>query len=123
MSQSSTIDRVLSVNGVEGRAVRNVPNTLTVLATHFPRFPVLPGVMILDSVVELATCVAGRGWQLDRAERLTFRHFVRPGDQMEIVVRILERSPEVVAVSGNVSVAGRSVMTARRIELTRAVEP
>jgi 3-hydroxyacyl-[acyl-carrier-protein] dehydratase len=107
----STLDRLLEISPDEARAVRNVPNTLAVL-------PVLPGVLILESLVELATRVAGPGWRLSRAERLRFRHFVRPGDQMELTVRLRDRSRHSVSLSGEVSVDGRVVMTARTIELT-----
>ena len=117
MSRPTTLDRVLSVSPDEGRAVRNVPNTLPVFETHFPRFPVLPGVLVLETLAELATRVAGRGFVLRRAERLRFRRYVRPGDQMELAVRVLERAPDTVVLSGEVTVGGRVVMTARRIEL------
>ncbi len=36
------------------RRIRNVPNTLAIFDSHFPRFPVLPGVLILGSLGELA---------------------------------------------------------------------
>jgi 3-hydroxyacyl-[acyl-carrier-protein] dehydratase len=117
MTQPSTLDRVLVVTADEGLAVRNVPNTLAVFATHFPRFPVLPGVMLLESLVELASHVAGPGRRLVRAERLRFRHFVRPGDQVELAVKVTDRSPEAVTLSGQVSVGRRVVMTAHRLEL------
>ena len=118
MSRTRTLDRVLAIAADEGRAVRNVPNTLAVLETHFPRFPVLPGVLILESLVELCSHVVGPGWGLSRAERLRFRHYVRPGDQMELAVRVHERSTSAISFSGEVTVDGRVVMTARRLELT-----
>lgn len=118
MPRASTLDRVVGIAAEEGRALRNVPNTLAVLDSHFPRFPVLPGVLILESLVELASRVAGPGWGLGRAEQLRFRHYVRPGDQMELAVRVRERAAGTVSLSGEVSVDGRVVMTARRIELT-----
>jgi 3-hydroxyacyl-[acyl-carrier-protein] dehydratase len=118
MPRPSTLDRVVCVSADEGRALRNVPSTLPVLDTHFPRFPVLPGVMILETLAELAASVAGAGFALAGAQRLRFRRYVRPGDQMELTVRVLERSDAAVAVSGEVRVAGRVVMTAQRLEMT-----
>lgn len=118
MPRTSSLDRVLSIAADEGRALRNVPNTLAVLETHFPRFPVLPGVLILESLVELASRVAGPGWRLSGAEQLRFRRYVRPGDQMELAVRVRERTEAAVSLSGEVAVDGQIVMTARRIDLT-----
>lgn len=119
MARPSTLDRLIAVDADAATAIRNVPNTLAVLDTHFPRFPVLPGVMILETLAELASRVTGPGWRLARAERLRFRHYVRPGDQMELSVRVLDRSDATVAFSGEVRVSGRVVMTARRLELAR----
>ena len=119
MAPPSTLDRLLSLDAGGAHAIRNVPNTLAVLDTHFPRFPVLPGVMILETLTELASRVTGPGWRLACAERLRFRHYVRPGDQMALSVKVLDRSAEAVAFAGEVRVSGRVVMTARRIELAR----
>jgi 3-hydroxyacyl-[acyl-carrier-protein] dehydratase len=118
MPPADTLDRVLSITAEEGRALRNVPNTLAVLETHFPRFPVLPGVLILESLVELASRVAGPRRRLSRAEQLRFRRYVRPGDQMELAVRVRGRSEDTVSLSGQATVDGQIVMTARRIDLT-----
>ena len=51
----SPIDRLetYSENG-GGTAVRNIPGTLAVFNTHFPRFPVVPGVLILRDLVKVA---------------------------------------------------------------------
>ncbi len=39
----NSLDRLLQIEiGVRGTAVRNVPATLPILDSHFPRFPVLP---------------------------------------------------------------------------------
>ncbi len=47
----STLDRIVSVEpGTGAVALRNVPNTLSIFDSHFPRFHVLPGVLILGSL-------------------------------------------------------------------------
>ena len=38
--------------------VRHVPNTLDVFDTHFPRFPVLPGVLIIDDLTDTTRIVS-----------------------------------------------------------------
>src|ERR1700733_755496 len=89
----TTLDRIVSVEpGKSATAIRNVPNTLAIFDTHFPRFPVLPGVLILGSMGELgaellASEQPGR-WRLASAERVAFRHFVGPGDQLELTVEL-----------------------------------
>ena len=121
MSRWTGLDRVLSLEGDSGRAVRNVPHTLSILDTHFPRRPVLPGVLILGSLGELATLLlherTGRAWRLAAAEQVRFRHFIQPGDQMELSVELKELADDGAVLSGTVKVDGRTMTTARRLRL------
>ncbi len=81
-------DRVLRVEpGVRGVAMRNIPGTLPFFATHFPRQPILPGVLLLESMAALAAATAGRpNARLQSVRAVRFRHFIGPGDQVTITV-------------------------------------
>jgi 3-hydroxyacyl-[acyl-carrier-protein] dehydratase len=120
--RADTLDRILGVEpGVGAKALRNVPNTLQVLDTHFPRFPVLPGVLILDSLAELSALAAGEGaWRLAAVERVRFRHYVRPGDQMELSVEVTARDAGQLTLSAHVRVDGRVVASVRELRLRAA---
>ena len=79
--------------GDDAEAIRNVPNTLAIFDSHFPRFPVLPGVLILGSLGRSRRAAAapdGQAWRLAGAERVGFRHFVQPGDQLVFTVTLKE---------------------------------
>lgn len=69
------------VPGDRAVAVRNIPNTLTFFDTHFPRHPILPGVLLLESMAALAKAAAGgeRAWRLESVRAVRFKHFVGPG--------------------------------------------
>jgi 3-hydroxyacyl-[acyl-carrier-protein] dehydratase len=112
---------VLTVDpGRAATAVRNIPGTLTIFDSHFPRFPVLPGVLLLDSMAQLAALALGFStgqWRLTRAEAVRFRHFVRPGDQTELAVRVLDTTTTTGDCDARVTVDGRLVATARRLRL------
>jgi 3-hydroxyacyl-[acyl-carrier-protein] dehydratase len=103
--------------------MRNVPNTLAIFETHFPRFPVLPGVLILGTLGELAAHLleqeSGGAWRLKGAERVAFRRFVQPGDQLELSVELIDRSAEEATLSGQVTVDGTLVTRARRLHAVR----
>lgn len=121
-SRWTAVDRVLEVEpGVRARAIRNVPNTLAIFDSHFPRFPVLPGVLILGSLgvlaAELLEADGGTRWRLAGANQVGFRHFVGPGDQMELTVELKERSDEAAVLSGDVKVEGKLVTRARRLRM------
>jgi 3-hydroxyacyl-[acyl-carrier-protein] dehydratase len=119
VSRWTTLDRVVSVEPDAATAIRNVPNTLAIFDSHFPRFPVMPGVLILGSLGALAATLlekeTGRAWRLAGAERVGFRHFVQPGDQMELSVALKERSDSEAILSGEVKVDGKVVTRARKL--------
>lgn len=121
----TTLDRVVSVEpGKSAVALRNVPNTLSIFDSHFPRFQVLPGVLILGSLgtlaAELLEQETGRRWKLAGADRVGFRHFVQPGDQMELTVQLKDRSDDEAVLSGEVKVDGKVVTRARRLRAVPA---
>jgi 3-hydroxyacyl-[acyl-carrier-protein] dehydratase len=122
MSRWTTLDRVLEIDPGKGaRGVRNVPNTLSILDSHFPRFPVMPGVLILGSLAELASRLlhqrTGQRWRMARAEQVRFRHFVQPGDQMVLSVDLKEFSPTSAVFTASVKVEDRLVSTARKMHM------
>jgi 3-hydroxyacyl-[acyl-carrier-protein] dehydratase len=120
MSRWTTLDRIVSVEpGTGAVALRNVPNTLSIFDSHFPRFPVLPGVLILGSLGALGSLLLESetegSWQLVGADKVGFRHFVQPGDQLRLSVKIKERTEEGAVGSGEVEVDGKVVTRARRL--------
>ena len=122
MSRWSTLDLIVSVEpGESATAIRNVPNTLAIFDTHFPRFPVLPGVLMLGSLgalaAELLQADTDERWRLAGADRVAFRHFVQPGDQLELTVKLSKRSDSEAVLSGEVSVDGRVVVRARKLRM------
>jgi 3-hydroxyacyl-[acyl-carrier-protein] dehydratase len=121
-SRWTTVDRVISADGDTATGVRNVPNTLAIFDSHFPRFPVLPGVLILGSIGTLAAHLleqqTGRKWRLAGAGNVGFRHFVQPGDQLQITVQLKERGDDEAVLSGEASVDGKLVTRARQLRMT-----
>ena len=109
---------VVMENGRRAPALCNVPNTLEVFNTHFPRFPVLPGVLILESVSQLASSLlaeTGRSWHLQKACQVRFRRFVQPGCQMEIEVEMVHLEDTTALLCGVVKVDQRVMTTVRQL--------
>lgn len=108
--------------GKSARAIRNVPATLDVFDSHFERFPVLPGVLVLGSLAELAGMLmketTGSEWRLRTATRVRFKSFVRPGDQLELSVSINLREEARAELQGTVKVGDQVVVTATRLALS-----
>ncbi|PXX55548.1 3-hydroxyacyl-[acyl-carrier-protein] dehydratase [Nocardia tenerifensis] len=118
------IDQIVALEpGVRAITMRNVPATLSVFDSHFPRFPVLPGVLVLDSMVATAALVVAtpaQPWRLSSIGVVRFRHFIQPGDQVDIRAELLDGQTEFRV---DASVADRVVATCRSLTLARlAVE-
>ena len=115
-------DRLVSIEpGASATAIRNVPNTLAIFDSHFPRFHVLPGVLILGTMGTLAAHLlaedTGHSWRLAGANQVGFRHFVQPGDQLELTVELKERGEEEAVLSAEARVEGRVVTRARKLRM------
>lgn len=111
------LDRIVSLEpGVGATALRNVPNTLAVFETHFPRKPVVPGVLIMGSLERLAQKLLAEqtgtdDWALGAAKRVRFRTFVEPGDVMELQLDVKDVGDDEATFKATVSVDGQPVTT------------
>ena len=86
-------------------------------ADHFPGFPVVPGVLLLESMAQLAGKLIGftvkrqRGdWPFPiftMANHVKFRRFVRPGTIVQLHVELTNLSPESAAVKVQAKVDGK----------------
>jgi 3-hydroxyacyl-[acyl-carrier-protein] dehydratase len=124
-SRWTGLDGVVSVDSGKGaEGFRNVPNTLAIFDSHFPRFHVLPGVLILGSMGTLAAHLleeeTGKKWRLAGAGQVGYRHFVQPGDRMDISVTLKEQDDDGAVLSGEVKVEGKLVTRARQLRMEPA---
>ena len=111
------IDKVVSLEpGKKVKAVKNVSLAEEYLADHFPTFPVLPGVLLLEGLIESASWLVRESENfahsmilLEQARNVKYKSFLAPGMQIEYEV-------EAKAVEENVSrFAGFGVADGRRI--------
>ncbi len=116
----SWIDRIIET-GEPGRlkAVKNVTNTDDCFRDHFPLKPVLPGVAVWEAQSSLARELvrrelARRGIDgacpvLCRADKVKFRRFIEPGDQLLVEASLKSFSPGRCEVAANVTAGGKNV--------------
>lgn len=119
-------DRILEVNpGIRAEALLNVTGTLPFFDTHFPRRPILPGVLLTESLIALAVLAAEDPLlRLRVAEGMRFRRFVTPGDQVRLTVEKLgaENDPAESVWRAAATVDGRLVAAIKNLRLVRAGE-
>ena len=88
------LDRVCElVAGQKISAVKSVSLSEEYLADHFPGFAVLPGVLMLEALVQTAAMLVRVTNQfaqsmvvLEEARNIKYRSFVKPGDSVELIL-------------------------------------
>jgi len=104
------IDRVLEQEPARLVAVKNVTSAEEYLADHFPTFPVLPGVMMLETLVQAGRLMAGE--QADgplvvtEVRNLRYGNMVRPGQTLKVEVTLRGKDERGWDVNGVGTVSG-----------------
>ena len=88
------VDRVLESSPGRIVTLKNVSLAEEYLADHFPTFPVLPGVFMLEAMVQAARRLletrdpdsTAAPWVLGRVRAVKYGRFVRPGETMRIEI-------------------------------------
>jgi 3-hydroxyacyl-[acyl-carrier-protein] dehydratase len=114
------VDRVLEITEDSIVAIKNVTFNEPFFTGHFPGFPVMPGVMIIEAMAQaggiLVTKVAphtrGKLMFLATVEEAKFRKPVMPGDQLRIEVKLARLKTTVAKMQGVVTVDGQVVAEA-----------
>jgi 3-hydroxyacyl-[acyl-carrier-protein] dehydratase len=88
------IDRVLERTDTHVTAIKVVSAAEEYLQDHFPTFPVLPGVFMLEAMVQTGrelALPAGNRLVLGQVRALKYGSFVRPGDTLTCEIKLLNR--------------------------------
>ncbi len=118
------LDRINSFEpGVQLSAEKSVTLSEEYLSDHFPEFPVLPGVFMLEAatqagawLVRLTDDFTHSIVTLSEARAIKFADFVTPGNKLQINVEQTKADDRHTSlrfeglVGGNVSVSGRLVL-------------
>lgn len=92
------IDRVLDRDETTLSAVKNVSAAEEYLGDHFPGFPILPGVMMLETLVQAARHFAAgsadppdRPLVISEVRNIRYGGMVRPGETLSVSVTLRKR--------------------------------
>jgi len=115
------IDRVESIEGKKLVAIKNVTINEPFFNGHFPGFPIMPGVLIVEAMAQAGGFLALQSEGADLGERKVFfmtidsarfRKPVVPGDQVRFEIEIEQRRGTIWRVFGKAFVAGTLVCDA-----------
>ena len=109
------VDRILDLN-LEARTIRveaRVPKTNSIFEGHFPGHPIMPGVLLIESMAQSS------GWlliALFKFERMPFlaavkeakmRGFVSPGEVLTIDASVIHEGSGYAITEAKISVGGK----------------
>lgn len=119
------VDRVEAwFPGERAEGIKCLTMTEDYLEQHFPGWPVMPGVLLIESLAQLSGYLLGdtearEGRKvlaiLSMVERAKFRRMVRPGDQVRLHATIVSRREDSAAVDVSAKVEGKTVCDARLV--------
>lgn len=114
------IDQILEQSDERIVAVKTVAMSEEYLADHFPQFPVLPGVMMLEALVQAARALlSGRDdtadgpWVLAEVRNVRYGNMVRPGQTLRLTVDWMKAEAGSHSFKGLGEVEGDTALQAR----------
>lgn len=122
--QFSQLDKIIEiVAGERITAVKNLSGDEEYLGDHFPGFPVMPGVLMLEAMFQAASWLIRYTNQfshsiveLREARNIKFQNFVTPGNQLQVQATILKQDDHLYTLKTEgrlepgVAVSGRLVV-------------
>ena len=113
------VDAILEQGPDRIVTTKNVTAAEEYLADHFPSFPVLPGVMMLESMVQagrklLQSRTPGAGpWVLGEVRNVRYGNMVRPGQQLRLTVELTKTEGDRHTFQGRGEVDGATAVQGR----------
>jgi 3-hydroxyacyl-[acyl-carrier-protein] dehydratase len=114
------VDRVVELEAERIVGIKNVTANEPFFSGHFPDFPVMPGVLIVEAMAQTAGVLVLKSIP-DRESKLVllvsiefakFRRPVVPGDQLRIEMTVIKRKASVAKMAGRATVDGLLVAEA-----------
>src|SRR5665213_1710185 len=108
------VDRIEELETERVVGIKNVTVNEPFFTGHFPDYPVMPGVLIIEAMAQVAGVLVLSGIP-DRKNKLVllagvdgakFREPVRAGDQLRMEMKVLRSRATMAKVSGTATVAG-----------------
>jgi 3-hydroxyacyl-[acyl-carrier-protein] dehydratase len=127
------VDRVLEIDkGKRIKALKNVSINEPFFMGHFPKYPVMPGVLMLEAMAQTAALLAFHALDVMPDENTVyyfagidnarFKRPVSPGDQVIMDVTLDRTKAGILKFSATSSVDGQLVCRAGLLCTMRAIE-
>jgi len=115
------IDRIVELNpGTSIKATKHLSADEEYLQDHFPRYPVMPGVLMLEALVQTGAWLvrvtnnfSETMILLKEARNVKYAKFLEPGQTLTTEVKILKNERRQHKLQGVGSVNGQAIVSAR----------
>ena len=117
------IDRIVEVEpGARITAVKSLTMAEEYLADHFPNFPVMPGVLMLEAMTQTAAWLirvsedfAHSMVTLRQANNVKYGQFIEPGQTLTVTAEIISQDDKETTLKAQGTVDGRTCVSGRLI--------
>ncbi|MBX9604287.1 MAG: 3-hydroxyacyl-ACP dehydratase FabZ [Bryobacteraceae bacterium] len=119
------VDSIVEMEDLRIVGIKNVTVNEPFFMGHFPEFPVMPGVLIVEAMAQVAGVLVLSKLPEDQrksklvllatVEEAKFRRPVRPGDQLRIEATVLKLKSSLAQVAARATVNGVDVSEARML--------
>jgi beta-hydroxyacyl-ACP dehydratase FabZ len=114
------VDAILELEEERIVGIKNVTVNEPFFVGHFPEFPVMPGVLVIEAMAQVAGVLVlkhipdrkNKLVLLASIEQAKFRRPVRPGDQLRIEMKVTKRKASIAKMHGQATVGGLVVAEA-----------
>jgi 3-hydroxyacyl-[acyl-carrier-protein] dehydratase len=111
------VDRIVEMESDRIVGIKNVTSNEPFFQGHFPDFPVMPGVLIVEAMAQAAGVLVLRSMEnreqklvlLVAIENARFRRPVVPGDTLRMEMKVIKRKASVAKMAGVATVDGKVV--------------
>jgi 3-hydroxyacyl-[acyl-carrier-protein] dehydratase len=108
------VDAILELEEERIVGIKNVTANEPFFVGHFPEFPVMPGVLVVEAMAQVAGVLVlkqvpdrkNKLVLLASIEQAKFRRPVRPGDQLRIEMKVTKRTASIAKMHGKATVDG-----------------
>jgi len=110
------VDKILEVEvGKKIVGIKNVTINEPFFQGHFPAFPIMPGVLMIEAMAQVAALLAFKSRKgeegdlivLAGVDKAKFRGAVIPGDQLKITAEVLKARPPFYKLKAHCYVDGK----------------
>lgn len=133
----SQLDRIISLEkGKSITAVKCLSLSEEYLKDHFPRFPVMPGVLMIESMFQASMFLVRAtddfkysSVVIREANNFTFKGFVQPGDQLVVSAEVKSTSESSTklkvagSINGEIASSGTFILDSFNLAERSGVDP